>query len=667
LYIPQIEGQQDTKENVSFGMSIAQQGKWDQFWGNAYLGSRLDTSVGALSLSNQMATTGLLKKDSVSLSQEDWKNSEWYRDKLPYSPGMTSYRASVMSQQYDKIQYQKYMNSQSKGVGRGILKFAGRLTGQLVDPINYIPFLGTGAKVLKMTPAAFTKQLALHPFTQPFLTSKALRGATEGFIASSLVQPFLNESARQIGETRTVGQGLADVMFGTAFSGVLSSIIPSNYDYFKSEYGKVIKQTSDLYSQKFDTFEKLKAISDIENIDKEIAFFKGRPTVEPENISKFLSSKSDSLEVLNREISSKYKKLSRFTGDDPAKVKKVTSLLKEKDVIEKEILRIQQTKTKTVKSDISDSAQNKIYELQNENKKIVEKVSSAGFDINSRVPMYLINDQIRYENNINLIQNLPTNNKPLSQGSKLTESTSYKNIQKLKQKKIKIEESIKSLAPKRRTATSSEIVKLQVDLSNLEQKKKFIQYRRPIAGESYQNKINILSLKKNDIFKKLGIAQNDTNKLLKSLRSENKVIDDSIETLTKDITSFPQSTQINATKSLSAAVDSIIDGRMADVGEGGLSAMSDMMKKYGIKESPVSKRLAEFEKEVILKPVEKNPLGVPKEPVLIIDEPVISKKETSVLDQNDMVELQKIDSDIAISQKMDEIMTQANNCLIGRV
>jgi hypothetical protein len=468
MYIPQIEGQQDTKENVAFGMSIARQGKWDQLAGNTYLGSRLDTTVGALSLNNQMATTGLLKKDSVPLSQEDWKNSEWYREKLPYSPGMTSYRASVISQNYDNVQYQRYMNSQSKGVGRGILKFAGRLTGQLVDPINYIPFLGTGAKVLKMTPAAFTKQLALHPFTQPFLTSKALRGATEGFIASTLVQPFLNESARQIGESRTVGQSLADVMFGTAFSGVLSSVIPSNYDYFKSEYGKIIKQTSNLYSKKFDTFEKLKSISDIKNIESQLSFFKNQ--------------------------------------------------------------RIQDS----------------------------------------------------------------------------------------------------------------------------------------LTGYSH-NKIVDLSIEKNNILKKLGISESDINKNLKSLISENKIIDDSIETLTKDLTSFPQSTQINATKSLSAAVDSIIDGRMADVGEGGLSAMSDMMKKYGIKESPVSKRLAKFEKYVELKPVEKNQLGIPKEPVSIIDEPVISKKETSILDQNDMVELQKIDSDIAISQKIDEIMTQANNCLVGRV
>lgn len=223
--MPKIKGEMDTKESVEFGLSISRQSNWDAFWGNAYLGIRLDTSVGAgLGLSNQMATTGLSKDQSVDLKEDEWKESQWYREGLKYSEGMSSYRAKLLADDYDDIRYQRYLNTRSTGLGSGLIKFAGRMLGQVVDPINYIPFIGTGYKALKLSAPKVAMSLAKTSAGKKVASSAALRGAIEVGVGTAAVQPFLSETAKQIGEERVWQQVVADIAIGAAFGGTMGKV-----------------------------------------------------------------------------------------------------------------------------------------------------------------------------------------------------------------------------------------------------------------------------------------------------------------------------------------------------------------------------------------------------------------------------------------------------------
>jgi len=228
-----------TAEDSNYESNLLRQGKWDSFWGNAYLGLRLDTTPGALlSLNNQYITTGIDKESSVELNEEDWKNSIYHREKLPYSKGMNEYRAQVLSETYDSVHYQRYLNKKTTGVGAGIVQFAGRIAGNLVDPLNFIPIMGPGYKVMRLSKAgtAIMKSNVLKTLANRQALTGAVVGAGEAGVASALMQPVINYTYEaSLGEKRTFADITADIALSAAFGAAIGGIVgwrskPTSFD-----------------------------------------------------------------------------------------------------------------------------------------------------------------------------------------------------------------------------------------------------------------------------------------------------------------------------------------------------------------------------------------------------------------------------------------------------
>ena len=225
MYIPEIKGDKPTKESRAYSLMAFSQGKFDSFWGNFYLGRRLDTTVGAaLSFTNQSIVAGLSSEESIPMTEKEWEGSEFYREGLSYSKGMNSYRAKILSDDFDNIQYQRFLNTKTRGVGEGIIKFSGRLAGNIPDPINFIPFLGAGSKLLKLSPLAFSSKLASSGLLKTAMTKPAVRGALEVGLATTAVQPFIEYTYSKIGEERTWQQVTADIAIGASFGAAFSTI-----------------------------------------------------------------------------------------------------------------------------------------------------------------------------------------------------------------------------------------------------------------------------------------------------------------------------------------------------------------------------------------------------------------------------------------------------------
>ena len=111
---------------------------------------------------------GVREANRYAMSEEEWKQSEWYRKEIPYADNMTPQRAQVLAEGYDERQYRKALiakGDEAFGLMKRGLGFGAMLVGGMIDPINLIPFSGgmTSAKT------AVTAALAAALHQQYFL------------------------------------------------------------------------------------------------------------------------------------------------------------------------------------------------------------------------------------------------------------------------------------------------------------------------------------------------------------------------------------------------------------------------------------------------------------------------------------------------------------------
>ena len=71
------------------------------------------------------------------MSEEEYKQSRFYRDDLKFEQGLTPARAEALANQYDAQKTRDFYAQK-----RPIAAFIGGLVGQALDPINYIPIFG---------------------------------------------------------------------------------------------------------------------------------------------------------------------------------------------------------------------------------------------------------------------------------------------------------------------------------------------------------------------------------------------------------------------------------------------------------------------------------------------------------------------------------------------
>jgi hypothetical protein len=75
--------------------------------------------------------------DSRPMSEEEYKRSPYYRDRIPWDPSMTVDRAAALAANADAKTVREFYAEK-----RPIISFFGDFVGQMADPINYIPMVG---------------------------------------------------------------------------------------------------------------------------------------------------------------------------------------------------------------------------------------------------------------------------------------------------------------------------------------------------------------------------------------------------------------------------------------------------------------------------------------------------------------------------------------------
>jgi hypothetical protein len=80
--------------------------------------------------------------ETQSLSEDEYKTSPFFREAVPYQPGMTPDRAAALAKSADTRAVRQYFSQKQP-----IAAFLGQFGGQALDPINYVPVFGQGAQL----------------------------------------------------------------------------------------------------------------------------------------------------------------------------------------------------------------------------------------------------------------------------------------------------------------------------------------------------------------------------------------------------------------------------------------------------------------------------------------------------------------------------------------
>ena len=87
----------------------------------------------------------------VSISQEDYKNSNYFRAGIKWFEGMTSGQAKILSESYDrKTYYSELTKNVDSFSGLGLVGFGGLLGGSIPDPLNFVPYWGIAKNLMRV-------------------------------------------------------------------------------------------------------------------------------------------------------------------------------------------------------------------------------------------------------------------------------------------------------------------------------------------------------------------------------------------------------------------------------------------------------------------------------------------------------------------------------------
>ena len=147
-------------------------------------------------------------KPSV-LSKEQWEQSEWYRPGIEYEPeAMTETRARVRAEVYDARKAREDVLSRSPGGSfRGLAGFATEFATSALDPINYIPVFGQGARA----------------WAAGSIGRRALLSFGEAAIATAAVEPLIINYEMDTGGQLAWEDAAWDIMLSGAVGGMFGT------------------------------------------------------------------------------------------------------------------------------------------------------------------------------------------------------------------------------------------------------------------------------------------------------------------------------------------------------------------------------------------------------------------------------------------------------------
>ncbi len=141
-----------------------------------------------------------------ALSEEEWRGSEWFRKGIDYRPDMTPQRARILSEVYDRRRHEEeLLDRNSDTWGRKAIGFGAALLANLPDPVNFIPFVGPGAKGAS-------------------IAVRAARGAADAAIGTTMADALILPAAKARGDDVGWSDFALDLMFGAAIGGGVGGV-----------------------------------------------------------------------------------------------------------------------------------------------------------------------------------------------------------------------------------------------------------------------------------------------------------------------------------------------------------------------------------------------------------------------------------------------------------
>jgi hypothetical protein len=152
------------------------------------------------------------KSQEHVMNHDEWLNSPYYREGLPFDNRMTKARADFKAAEFDKQEYRNRLrDNRENGVGTFALALGGSLLGTAPDPTNYIPVFGAAFKAAALTRGAN-------------IMRRAGVGALDAALMTAITEPIIIDSRGQFGDDITLAEGLLDIALGAALGGVVGGV-----------------------------------------------------------------------------------------------------------------------------------------------------------------------------------------------------------------------------------------------------------------------------------------------------------------------------------------------------------------------------------------------------------------------------------------------------------
>ena len=152
------------------------------------------------------------KSQEHVMNHDEWLNSPYYREGLPFDNRMTRARADFKATEFDKQEYRNRLrDNRENGVGTFALALGGGLLGSAPDPTNYIPVFGSAFKAAALTRGAN-------------IMRRAGVGALDAALMTAITEPVIMDSRSQFGDDITLAEGLLDIALGAALGGVVGGV-----------------------------------------------------------------------------------------------------------------------------------------------------------------------------------------------------------------------------------------------------------------------------------------------------------------------------------------------------------------------------------------------------------------------------------------------------------
>lgn len=128
-------------------------------WANRYTpsagkmlkrGIRQGFEMSTLGIMGTVAEHNRLRGVGDLMNEEEWAQSEFFRDGLTYEKGMTDGLAQLLADRHDRNSLDSFLANRSTKGGMAAM-IAGNFIGSIPDPLNFIPFLGFEAAAGRAT------------------------------------------------------------------------------------------------------------------------------------------------------------------------------------------------------------------------------------------------------------------------------------------------------------------------------------------------------------------------------------------------------------------------------------------------------------------------------------------------------------------------------------